>query len=330
MTHALHRRGAGPAPRFRSGQMLAIAMLVLVTWAYTGIVDTVGPYVMPYSWSTAEVSFASDPIAPGQAITVPDLLRERVVAHDCRRLSDQHPVTGQMHGRRMKCTLVYRGMDPITVPGFLATQPGAQQRVSWATEYSSAGHTLFPSAWLPLVFVGDNISYALLALLLVAWVGGWRVYRPGRLFKYRNLAWLAPALVLPLTLPYFAGHMSAFVGNAFSQACSAAEWRPFFLLMPLLVAPVCEEMIFRGWAFEWLRKWFSPNAVLWVSSLAFTLFHPKAIDNGSLEFTVLTFGYYLMTGLYLGLVRIRTGSLLACMVAHFLLNLVVELYLACV
>ncbi len=230
----------------------------------------------------------------------------------------------------MKCTLVYRGVDPVTVVGFLRDQPASKKRVSWSTEHSTAGYTLFPSAWLPLVFVGDHFSYALLALLLLAWGGGWRVYRPGRLFKYRNLAWLAPALVLPLTLPYFAGGMGAVVGNAFSQACSTADWRPFFLLTPLLVAPVCEEMIFRGWAFEWLCKWFSPSAVLWISSLAFTLFHPKAIDNGSLESTVLTFGYYLISGLYLGLVRIRTGSLLTCMVAHFLLNLMVQLYRACV
>lgn len=327
--HMWHRRGAGPAPRFRLGQALAIAVLALVTWAYTGLLDTFGPYVMPYTWASAEVSFASDPFVPGQAIVVPAELRDRIVAHACRRLADVHPVTGRTYGRRIKCTLVYRGMDRVTVGGFLRAQPGAQQRVSWTMEYGDAGHTLFPSAWLPLVFVGDVSSYALLALLLVAWAGRRRVYRLGRLFRYRNLAWLAPALVLPLLQPYLAGHLGAAVGNAFSQACSTVEWRPFFLLMPLLVAPVCEEMIFRGWAFEWLRRWFGPAAVLGLSSLAFTLFHPKALDNGSPEWTAITFGYYLLTAFYLGLIRLRTGSVLLCMVAHFLLNLVVEIYLSC-
>lgn len=83
-----------------------------------------------------------------------------------------------------------------------------------------------------------------------------------------------------------------------------------FLLVSIVAAPVTEEIAFRGYAMGLLRRQFGPIASLVIASLMFASAHltqglspPKLI-------------VYFTVGLTLGVVALRTGSLLPAMVVH--------------
>lgn len=78
----------------------------------------------------------------------------------------------------------------------------------------------------------------------------------------------------------------------------------------VILAPVVEELIFRGVIFSGFQKNYSPFWSVFFSALLFALFHLNPWQLGP------TF----LLGLLLGLVRLRTGSLLAAIFTHALHN----------
>ncbi|MCE1197888.1 MAG: CPBP family intramembrane metalloprotease [Marinilabiliales bacterium] len=82
-----------------------------------------------------------------------------------------------------------------------------------------------------------------------------------------------------------------------------------------LLAPVVEELIFRGVIFSGFLRNYRPGWAIFFSSLLFALFHLNPWQLGP------TF----LLGLLLGLVRWRTGSLLASIFTHALHNSMVFL-----
>lgn len=82
------------------------------------------------------------------------------------------------------------------------------------------------------------------------------------------------------------------------------------VLRVVVLAPVVEEMIFRGVIFNGFQKNYSPVGAIFFSALLFALFHLNPWQLGP------TF----LLGLLLGFVRLRTGSLLATIVIHALHN----------
>jgi membrane protease YdiL (CAAX protease family) len=78
----------------------------------------------------------------------------------------------------------------------------------------------------------------------------------------------------------------------------------------VVLAPVVEELIFRGVIFSGFQKNYSPFWAIFLSALLFALFHLNPWQLGP------TF----LLGLLLGLVRLRTGSLLAAILTHALHN----------
>ena len=84
-------------------------------------------------------------------------------------------------------------------------------------------------------------------------------------------------------------------------------------------APVVEELAFRGLLFNSLRK--RGLGVAWtlvISSVAFALIH----------FEPTRLLVLVALGFVLGIVRWRTGSLLACMITHAMINAPAGLVLA--
>jgi membrane protease YdiL (CAAX protease family) len=77
-----------------------------------------------------------------------------------------------------------------------------------------------------------------------------------------------------------------------------------------IIAPVFEEIIFRGVVFEGLRERYPLSSAIFISSLLFGLVHllPWAILNGFL------------LGLFFAWLKLETGSLLMCVGAHSLYN----------
>jgi len=77
------------------------------------------------------------------------------------------------------------------------------------------------------------------------------------------------------------------------------------------VAPLVEELFFRGLLLSGLcQVWRRPGAALLVSALAFGLVHAQPQDILPL----------VTLGLVLGYLRLRTGSLWPCLLAHMLFN----------
>ena len=84
-----------------------------------------------------------------------------------------------------------------------------------------------------------------------------------------------------------------------------------FGLMIAVGAPIAEELAFRGLFFAALRKHGEgPVLSVAITALAFALFHLEPARIGVL----------VTIGLVLGIVRLRTGSLRASMVAHGVVN----------
>ena len=91
-------------------------------------------------------------------------------------------------------------------------------------------------------------------------------------------------------------------------------WPPLFFIAVVLVAPVFEEILFRGFWFEGFRESRIKivGAILF-TSLLWTLLHVQYNIWGMTSIFIL--------GLIIGIVRYRTNSLWCCMLIHIVVNL---------
>lgn len=79
----------------------------------------------------------------------------------------------------------------------------------------------------------------------------------------------------------------------------------------------CEEILFRGVVLPSLARWMTPVGAVLASALMFGLIHLDSAGDG-LAFTRIPFA--ILVGVVLGLLRLRTGSLLPPIIAHAVLN----------
>lgn len=77
-----------------------------------------------------------------------------------------------------------------------------------------------------------------------------------------------------------------------------------------VAAPVAEELVFRGVLYPYLRRWTPAAGAVLLSALLFAVVHVIPILIPPL----------VVTGIALGLLRERYGSVLPCMLLHALLN----------
>ncbi|MEI6275948.1 MAG: CPBP family intramembrane glutamic endopeptidase [Prolixibacteraceae bacterium] len=87
------------------------------------------------------------------------------------------------------------------------------------------------------------------------------------------------------------------------------------ILRVVILAPIVEELIFRGVIFSGFQRIYPAFLAIFFSALLFALFHLNPWQLGP------TF----LLGLLLGYVRLRTGSLLAAIFTHALHNLMIFL-----
>lgn len=116
---------------------------------------------------------------------------------------------------------------------------------------------------------------------------------------------------LVLALQTLTGRNAETPGAAMLDAVSGQPGGfPALILGVVILAPLGEELLFRGLVYGWLRRMlsFTPAAVL--QAVPFGLLH------GTLDYTI----YASLLGVVLALVRERTGSLRVCIAAHMLVN----------
>jgi membrane protease YdiL (CAAX protease family) len=95
-----------------------------------------------------------------------------------------------------------------------------------------------------------------------------------------------------------------------------------FAIVAALVAPVCEELLFRGLLLRALRRRMSPTAAVIVQALAFALAHPMLSPTLG-DFAVVPALFLL--GAVSGIVATRKGDLSASIMMHIGFNLVTTL-----
>lgn len=92
-------------------------------------------------------------------------------------------------------------------------------------------------------------------------------------------------------------------------------WLVANLVILAAMPAIFEEFIYRGVILNGLRRFGNVNAVM-ISALLFALAHGSAMQ----------FPYQFILGVVLGFVMIKTGSILASMIVHFLNNAIVIVY----
>ena len=167
----------------------------------------------------------------------------------------------------------------------------------------------------------DLIATAFFEIVIVAFVLLAARWRGGRAWR-RLIGWM-PWSILRAGWRYW-GWLAATIayGIAASVAVStfypqARDWdrtpehplpMAVFLVLAVLMAPVAEELLFRGWIFTALRSRRSAFAAIVLSAAAFAAPH----GNGAPLYALAVFP----VGLVLGRVRERTGSIKATMLLH--------------
>jgi CAAX protease family protein len=97
------------------------------------------------------------------------------------------------------------------------------------------------------------------------------------------------------------------------RTASAAGWLPLLLLTVIVVAPIGEETLFRGFLFRgWHRSAHDAWAVIIVTALIWAVVHPQY----DLYYMTQVFAY----GLVLGWFRWATGSTILTILLHGLIN----------
>ncbi len=160
------------------------------------------------------------------------------------------------------------------------------------------------------------------AMLAGGWGGLWKLFGiTGRDFLRLRL-WcigLGGALV-PVCISLLATSLLSGRGWGNSVLDAASRW-PFgggpvyqvvMFLWMVVLAPVVEEITYRGFLLAAFRRRFGPGVAVVVTAVLFAASHAY-----SLKGTVVV----LAGGLVLGIIRVRTGRLAACILSHAMVNI---------
>jgi glutamate-5-semialdehyde dehydrogenase len=176
-----------------------------------------------------------------------------------------------------------------------------------------------------LLGLEDDVLFTFFTLAAIAIVIRWELRRTG--VSLRGLwSWrVAPSWLLPATLLVVGGGiLCSALDNVLQSLWPAPEWmvdvftelqdpdlNPIFgPLMVIVVAPVTEELFFRGLLLHGLLRACRPRTAILVSTVLFALVHLNPWQF------IIAFGF----GLILGWVYYRTASLTLCMAGHALNN----------
>jgi uncharacterized protein len=139
--------------------------------------------------------------------------------------------------------------------------------------------------------------------------GSWRSLGLGLAFGFGGLLVTIPASIIYRLI--LGPHANSAVGRIFEGLHTSWFWAVVVFLLVVLVAPVCEEIIFRGilWgALDWRwGRWIT----LAVTTVVFALAHLELTRAPLL----------VLIAIPLGLARLYSGGLLASIVAHQVTNL---------
>lgn len=144
----------------------------------------------------------------------------------------------------------------------------------------------------------------------------WRNVALGLVFGVGGLVISVPAAFVYVWV--VGSDASTAVGDVFGGVRTSLPIAIIVLLVVVLVAPFCEEVVYRGMLWGALERRWGRWAALVVSTIVFALAH--------LEFT--RFPLLLVVAIPIGLARLYSGGLLASIVAHQVTNVLPGIVLA--
>ena len=135
--------------------------------------------------------------------------------------------------------------------------------------------------------------------------------------SHKWLKGIAPFLILCIAIRLFYSRnplvQNLAVNSVFPETVIAGNI--IIALSALLLSPIVEELIFRGYIFDVIQKSFGAGFAVVAASAAFTLAHAPQPNFGILDLAVM-FGF----GIIFGVARYKTGSVLAPVIFHSLYN----------
>jgi len=166
---------------------------------------------------------------------------------------------------------------------------------------------------------------AMLFILIYGFLKTGDIFRNVFALKWFNPLVLIPLITLIAGVQFFLGYMNFWV----QQLIPVPSWmmelferviNPDTPLIPdlikvVVIAPVFEEMLFRGIILYGLERNYKPWIAIFVSALLFALFHLNPWQ----------FPATFLLGLVLALMRIRTKSFIPCILGHSIHNFLVFL-----
>ena len=135
----------------------------------------------------------------------------------------------------------------------------------------------------------------------------WTPFRADRVYWWLLLAAMAYGLGASLALGYVNPVSKTWVAIPDSPLAVVAAFA-----LVVILAPLSEELLFRGWLYTALRWRFGFRTALWATAIIFALAHWESTHLYALAI--------LPIGLVLGYVRERTGSVRATTLFHMIYN----------
>ena len=136
----------------------------------------------------------------------------------------------------------------------------------------------------------------------------------------RWLLYTVAAVALFEVAAHVAGYPS--VPDWMIDVYRTARSLPLLVFATVVAAPVVEEVVFRGFLFEGLRRsWLGDAGTIFLTALLWASIHLG-------QYQMFYVAQIFVLGLALGLARTRTGSLLTAMAMHALVNVVATLQVA--
>lgn len=96
------------------------------------------------------------------------------------------------------------------------------------------------------------------------------------------------------------------------------------LLWYLLIIPVSEELLFRGWFFSMVLRVRQPQTAILLTASAFSIWHLQNYTMG-IGFVLFQLAYTFCVGLWLGYVRWKSENIFLCIAFHVALNTIYQI-----
>lgn len=157
-----------------------------------------------------------------------------------------------------------------------------------------------PSVWVATLWYVALLSISLTLM---------KVEHLGPLFTYRRGLILRSVLYLLLLYGLLA--LTSLLFPQQYETVQTLSVDPVMVVLLVALAPLAEEVAFRGYTQSVFKRKLGTNGAIIVTSLLFSLFHPISM-----------FPQVFVTSLFLGTIKEVHGSLIPCVVVHCLNNVV--------